>query len=140
MILTRKEKIVLTPSYYVFKMYKVHQDAILLPSEIKCEDYQFGEEKVPALNVSASVNKDGIIYISIVNVNPNKNMRLECEIRGAKVSSVSGEILTAKEINAFNDFDRNERVFPVKFSGAKTKGEKLIIDVPAKSVIILELN
>jgi len=140
MILTRKEKMVLTPSYYVFKMYKVHQDAILLPSELTCEDYQFGEEKVPALNVSASVNKDGIIYISVVNVNPNKNLQLECEIHGAKVSSVSGEILTAMKKNAFNDFDLKERVFPVKFNGAKLKGEKLIVDVPAKSVMILELN
>lgn len=140
MILTRKEKMVLTPSYYVFKMYKVHQDATLLPSEIKCEDYQLGEGKMPALSVSASINKDGIIHISIVNINPHKNIRLECEIRGAKVSSVSGEILTAKEMNTFNDFDQNERVFPIKFSGAKLKGEKLIIDVPAKSVMMLELN
>jgi alpha-N-arabinofuranosidase len=140
MILTKEEKMVLTPSYYVFKMYKVHHDATLLPINLKCEDYEFGEEKIPAIHVSASEDKNGIIHISLVNLNPNKSVEIDCQLRGRTVTKVTGEILTADKINAFNDFDKEEEVFPVEFKEAKIKGQNLTIDLPSKSVVVLELQ
>src|SRR5690606_16205400 len=49
-ILTEGEKMLLTPTYHVMEMYKVHQDAQLIPLHIKCGDYTFGDEKIPAIS------------------------------------------------------------------------------------------
>ncbi|MCK4346285.1 MAG: alpha-N-arabinofuranosidase [Bacteroidales bacterium] len=140
MILTRKEKIVLTPSYYVFRMFKVHQDATMIPLTLKCEDYRFEEKKVTALSASASRKEDGTIHLSLTNLNPNKPIDLKCEIRGSKVFKVDGEILTAPNMNDYNDFGQKEEVYPVEFKGAKLNGETLMIHLPAKSIVVLELK
>src|SRR5262249_3960253 len=54
MILTDKEKMVLTPTYHVFEMYTVHHDAKLLPTELQSADCQSSTDKIPQVNVSAS--------------------------------------------------------------------------------------
>lgn len=37
MILTKGKDMVLTPTYHVFEMYKVHQDATFLPMDLICD-------------------------------------------------------------------------------------------------------
>ncbi|MGD0591271.1 MAG: alpha-L-arabinofuranosidase C-terminal domain-containing protein [Bacteroidota bacterium] len=140
MILTKDKDIVLTPTYYVFKMYAVHQDATMLPINIKSADYSNGAEKIPALNVSASKSKNGKIHISIVNLDPVNAQDLNCELRGTSVSNVSGEIITAEKMSAYNDFGKPEEVIIKTFTGARLQKEKVNIIVPAKSVVMLELN
>ena len=81
MILTKEEQMVLTPSYYVFKMFKVHQDATLLPTSLQCEDYTFEKQGIPTISTSASKDENGIIHVSISNLNPNKEIELVCELR-----------------------------------------------------------
>ena len=71
---------------------------------------------------------------------PNKPIDLKCEIRGSKVSKVDGEILTAHNMNDYNDFGQKEKVYPVEFKGAKLNGETLMIHLPAKSIVVLELK
>jgi alpha-N-arabinofuranosidase len=58
MILTKGEKMILTPTYHVFEMYKIHHDAVMLPVELQCGDYQLGDEKILALDVSASKDQE----------------------------------------------------------------------------------
>ena len=140
MILTNEEKMVLTPSYYVFKMYTAHHDATLLPTYLECEDYVFEEEKIPAVNASASIDKEGFIHISLCNLNPEKNIKISCDIRGTDISGFTGQILTAEKINNFNDFGKEEKVFLTEFRDAKLDGNKLIINLPSKSVVMLELK
>mgnify|MGYP003892147099 CR=1 FL=1 len=76
MILTQDDKLVKTPSFYVFKMYKVHHDATLLPSTISTENYTLEDESVPALSATASKDANGKIHVTITNVNPNKALKL----------------------------------------------------------------
>jgi alpha-N-arabinofuranosidase len=140
MILTKEEEIVLTPSYYVFKMYKVHHDATLLPVTLNCEDYQLENEKIPALSASASKEKNGLIHVSMANLNPTKSIDLTCEIRGVKITHFTGEILTAQNINDFNDFGQEAKVYPVEFEAGKLKDGTLSISLPAKSIVVLELK
>ena len=78
MILTDKEKMIVTPTYHVFDMYAVHQDAKWLPTELQCGDYQFEQEKIPALNVSASRDAAGKIHVSLCNLDPNRPATLTC--------------------------------------------------------------
>ncbi len=137
-ILTKDKEIVLTPTYYVFKMYKVHQDATLLPIDLQSVDYSDGSDKIPALSVSASKDNEGRIHISIVNVDPENVQEVSCDIRGAVVSKIKGEILTADQMNALNDFGKPEQVTIKPFNGAALHEGKISIEVPAKSVVMLE--
>ena len=75
MILTDKEKMLLTPTYHVFEMYKVHQDATLIPVELKAPEYKLGDSIVPMLHASASRDAAGKMHLSIVNLDPNRAAR-----------------------------------------------------------------
>ena len=70
MILTDKEKMILTPTYHVFEMYTVHHDARLLPTELQSADYQLGSAKVPQVSASASRDPAGRIHVTLVQPGP----------------------------------------------------------------------
>ncbi len=139
-ILTRDDKMVLTPTYHVFNLYKVHQGATLLPASLAAADYQFSQEKIPALNVSASRDKAGKIHVTFCNLDPNQTQSVTADLRGAKVTKISGQILTAAEINAHNTFEQPDRVKPVSFNGAKLVAGGFMVEIPAKSVLALEME
>ncbi len=141
MLLTKDDKLVKTPTFYVFKMYKVHQNATLLPINLVCEDYSFNGMVLPSVSASASKDNNGKIHLSFSNINPNKNISIEVEIRGAnKLSKVKGEIITASAMNAYNDFDKPEKVNCQPFSGYKLGNNLLQISLPSKSVVTLEIE
>ena len=140
MILTREEKMIRTPSYYTFRLFKVHHDATLLPVSITCDDYKYEEKEVTSLSASASMNEEGIIHISLANLDPQKNKIIVCELRGSKATEVTGEILTSSNMTDHNDFDRGEIVIPKEFKGAKIKKGLIEIDMPAKSVVVLRIK
>lgn len=140
MILTKNEKMVLTPTYHVFEMYKVHQNAILLPLDLKTGSYTFNGETVPAVNCSASINTQGIIHISLCNVNPNAGEKISISLENFKNQKTTARILTSKEMNALNSFENLNNVVPVEFSDFKFSDSSIEINMPAKSVIVLELS
>ena len=139
-ILTQDKETVLTPTYYVFKMYQVHQDATLLPVNLKSVDYSNGSEKILALSVSASKDKNNKIHLSIVNLDPVNSHKVTCEVRGETVSKIKGEIITADKMNAMNDFGKPEEVNIQPFKETKLQKGILNINLPAKSVVMLELD
>jgi len=139
-VLTKDDKIVLTPTYYVFKMYSVHQGATMLPIKMECEEYTNGNSRMQSLSCSASKDKNGKIHLSIVNLDPLKEKNLKCEVRGISGNKVSGEIITADKMNAYNDFGKPEEVTIKSFSGAQMQQGTVSIHLPAKSVVMLELE
>lgn len=140
LFLTKNEKTVLTPTYYVFDLYQVHQDAVFLPSELIGNDYELDGVKVPALNASASKSADGTINISIVNVHPQNAAELDVDFYGASIKKVTGKILTAQKISDHNTFDNPDAVRIAEFNGAKIINNRLQVKIPAKSIIVLRLN
>jgi alpha-N-arabinofuranosidase len=140
MILTDKEKMVLTPTYHVFRMYRVHQDATLVPLELKSPDYAYGYTKIPAVSASASRDKAGKIHVSLVNDDPKNAVPVSAKLSGVVFKTVTGEILTAPEMNARNTFEKPDAVKPAAFTGAKLEGDTLKLELPAKSVLVLELQ
>jgi alpha-N-arabinofuranosidase len=138
-ILTKDDKMVLTPTYHVFRMFKVHQEAQLLNIDIRCEDYTFGDRKIPAISASASIDKTGKIHISLANLNPNKEITITCPVVGDKYIKVTGEVLTAGEMAAYNSFEKPETVKPASFNGFKMTDGILTVTMPSKSVVVLEL-
>ena len=113
MILTKGDKMILTPTYHVFKMYNVHQDATLLPTSLICEPYKFGSDQIPSISSSASVDKNGKIHVTISNLNPSKEIKLEVNLSEKGFTNInSGTILTASAFNAVNTFDKPGTVVP----------------------------
>jgi alpha-N-arabinofuranosidase len=139
-ILTQGDQMVLTPTYWVFDMYKVHQDATLLPLNIKSDAYTFDGQSVPAVSASASKDKDGHIHITLVNLDPNRGRTVQVDIRGQHVSTVTGRVLTAPAMNADNTFEQPNTVQPLDFHGARVSGDVLTLDLPSKSVVVVELR
>jgi alpha-N-arabinofuranosidase len=139
-ILTKDDKMVLTPTYHVFRMFRVHQGAKLLNLDLRCEDYTFNTKKIPAISASASVDKDGKVHISLANLNPNKPVTITCPLIGDSFKKVTGEVLTASEMNSYNSFENPETVKPVAFNGFTLKDGVLSINMPSKSVVVLELT
>jgi alpha-L-arabinofuranosidase len=140
MILTKGEKMIVTPTYWVFEMYKVHHGARLLPADVNCAAYMNGSSSLPAVSVSASKDKAGKIHISICNLNPEQPAEVESDIVGFAPKKVTGRILTAEAMNTHNTFDKPDAVKPVEFKGVKAQGGKIIATIPSKSVVVLEVD
>jgi alpha-N-arabinofuranosidase len=138
-ILTKDDKMILTPTYHVFRMFNVHQNARLLNIDLTCEDYSGGEKKIPSVTASASVDNEGRVHISLANLNPSKQITVTCPIVGEAYKKVTGELLTSPEMNSYNSFEKPEVVKPVGFTGFTLKDGILTVNMPSKSVIVLEL-
>jgi alpha-L-arabinofuranosidase len=140
LILTDKDKMLLTPTYHVFDLYKVHQDATSLAVQFTSPDYVFGPDKIPAVNVSASKDAAGAVHISLVNIDPSKTITIRINTGSMAYNNIEGRILTAGNYTDINTFDLPAKVRPAIFSGAKKDGNDLVVELPAESVVVLELK
>jgi alpha-N-arabinofuranosidase len=141
MILTDKEKMLRTPTYWVFEMFKVHQGGTFLPVELQSPDYAFGQEKIPMVSASATRSaKDSAVSLSLANTSPAQAVTLTVKLAGLAPKSVTGRVLTASATNAHNTFAAPDAVQPAAFSGAAVKGDTLEVKLPAKSVVVLALK
>jgi alpha-N-arabinofuranosidase len=140
MILTDKAKMLLTPTYHVFEMYAAHQDATLLPSDLNCEDYHLGKDKIPGLSVSASRDRSNKIHVTLCNLNPNTPADVSCVLQGASAKVTSGRVLTASSMQAHNTFESPEAVRPSSFQGFKATSDGFSTTLPERSVVLLELE
>ena len=140
LILTKGDQILLTPTYHVFDMYKVHMDAKKLNINFKSPDYTNADKKIPALNISASQDSTGAVHITLVNIDPSKAIALRTVLPGVKFTSVTGQVLTSKKITDINSFENPNNIKITSFSGAKKMGEELVVNLPAQSIVTLELK
>ena len=140
MILTDKDKMLLTPTYHAFQMYVPFQDATSLPVGIKGNTtYKLGDASVPGISTSAARAKDGKVYLALVNTDPSKATDVTVDLAGQKLATASGRVLTAGAMDAHNTFKDPQAVKPVPFSARSANG-KLTISVPAKAVIVVALE
>lgn len=140
LILTDKEKMLLTPTYHIFDMYKVHQDAKYLPIKLSSPDYELDGQKIAAVNASASQDASGKIHISLVNLDPHNAISISTTLDGLGWSNVTGQILTSANLTDVNTFAQPDKLHLQPFGNAHKDGNKLVVDLPAKSVVTLELN
>jgi alpha-N-arabinofuranosidase len=143
MILTRDDQMVLTPTYHVFEMYKVHQDAEFLPVEYATSEIATSDKgPVPSLSVTAS-RKDGVVNVDITNIDlkNGQTVLLTWDTLGkVKKENVSARILTADKINAFNDFGKEAAVAPAAFKDFKVTDAGIEIKAPAMSIIAIAIK
>lgn len=140
MILTKGEQIVLTPTYYAYKMYVPFQDATALPIEFNAPQITVGASTIPAFNASAAKGKNGKTYIGVANMSPDDSLKLSVALDGLKASAVSGEVMTAEQMDARNEFGAKPVVAPVAYTGGKIVGDILNLSIPAKSVVVVAID
>ncbi|MDR7331140.1 alpha-L-arabinofuranosidase C-terminal domain-containing protein [Roseateles asaccharophilus] len=139
-VITDKERMVLTPTYHAFAMHLPFMDATSLPVQLSgVPDYTLGKYSIPALSASAAKAADGKLILSLSNTNPNQPLPLQLAVGGKGVRAVSGQLLTAATMDAQNWYDAPDRVKPQPFK-AEAKGGVLALNVPAKSVLVLEVQ
>lgn len=139
LVLTQKEKMVLTPTYHVFDLYQVHQDAILLPISIQSPDYVIDDAKAPAVNASASRDSSGVVHISFVNLN-TKKITVSTTLQDVDWKTVQGRMVTSPKFNDYNSFDQPDKIKVTSFNGAKKQGSQLVAELPPLSVVVLTLK
>ena len=137
-ILTEGEKMILTPTYHVMKMYNVHQDAQLIPLELDSPDYEFKGEKLPAISASASKDKNGSVHISMINIDAEKANTVSIDLNEMGNKSFTGQILTSGTLQDHNSFDNPEKITPKTFKDFKLKKGTIELTIPPFSVVVLE--
>ena len=78
--------------------------------------------------------------MSLANPSLDKSVTVELSFDQLKPGSVSGEILKARRINAYNDFGKKPEVAPAPFKEAKVSGKTVQLTLPAASVVVLEVK
>ena len=156
MILTDQKgtgHMVLTPTYHVFQMYTPFQDATFLPIDIESKtmkvskayfkdkaDKDAGERTLPLISASAAKAKDGSIVLALTNVSLDESETLDIALQGCTAKTVSGRILTSKNVADYNDFTNPDKVAPADFRDAKLKKGVLTVKLPAKSIVVLTVK
>jgi alpha-N-arabinofuranosidase len=138
MILTRDDKMLLTPTYHVFDLYKVYQDATSLPVTLKSPWYSKEAIAIPSVSASAVRDSAGKIHVGLVNLDPNQPVTVTAKIEGIPAGAVSGRVITAAAMNAVNTFEQPRAVTAVAFGDARVEGDVLKVTLPAKSVVMLD--
>ena len=141
LFLTEGDKMLLTPTYHVFDMYKVHHDATMLPVDVISQSYSRLGKEIKSVSVSASKDAKGKIHVSFVNIDPSQSVELTCNIKELNNGRfVSGNIITASRTDAHNTFEKPEQVALKEFKDANLKNGVLTVKIPAKSLVTVELN
>lgn len=139
-ILTDKEKMLLTPTYHVMEMYNVHQDARLLPITVESKSYQFNNQTLQAVSASASVDNSGTTHISLTNIDAHVSQEVTISLSGRAYKKVSGRILSSGNITDHNTFQVPEKIKPAVFRDVKFSGNTLTVKLPPFSVVVIELK
>jgi alpha-N-arabinofuranosidase len=166
LVLTSGDSLLLTPTYWVFDLFKVHQNAHSLVVKFDSPDYTYPatspdhssnhdanpatdpktstdpnrEQHIPAVNCSASRDSTGAIHISLVNLDPTKTITIRTATGNLISKTVTGQILTSSHFTDINTFSQPDKVKPAPFTGAKKQAGELVVTLPPKSVVLLELH
>src|SRR5690348_1884405 len=139
MILTDKEKMILTPTYYVYKIYVPFQDATFVPVSFDAGTYTHDSISLPRIDAIAAKDKAGKLWLAITNVDPNQQAEIEISLAGTNAKSAAGETLTAPKVDSVNTFDVPNTVVPKPIS-AKARDGKLTLELEPKSVTVIALE
>lgn len=139
MILTDKDKMVLTPTYHVFKMYVPFQDATLIPVSFDAGAYVQGDIKLPRVDAVAARDTQGKLWLAVTNLDPARPASVLADVAGARATSARGQVLTAPRVDALNTFTAPNAVTPKPYA-AKAGAKGLSLDIPAKSIVVVQLE
>jgi len=139
MIMTDQGRMVLTPTYHVFRMYTPFQDATFIPAAIDGGTYTQGTTSMPRIDAVAARDSRGNIWLAAVNLDPEQSVRIRAFLGETPVKSAHGEVLTGAQVDAINSFAAPHAVQPAPIDGIAAAGG-LVIQLPARSVSVIQLR
>lgn len=141
LVLTDGPKMVLTPTYHVFDLYKGHHGAALLPCTLDTNSaYEYNGQSIPQVNASASRQANGDICVTLCNADPHQPVIITCHIAGDVPQSVRAKTLTAQSMDARNEFDAEPQVQPQDLKEASISEGTMTITLPPMSVTAVTMT
>jgi len=139
MILTDGPRMVLTPTYHVYRMYLPFQDATAIPIAVSAGEYRFGAMILPRVDAIAARAKDGRLWVALTNLDAGKAADITVKIEGMTAKAASGEVLTAPRVDAANSLEHVSAVIPRPVRGVAKDG-KLVMHLPPHSVTVVNVE
>jgi alpha-N-arabinofuranosidase len=139
MIMTRGEKIVLTPTYHAFRLYVPLQDALFLPVRLESGLYSEGSVSMPRIDAIAARDGQGRVWLAAVNLDPRASVRVHVATTQGEARSAAGEVLTATHVDSVNTFEAPEAVKPIALS-AEATADGLELTLPSKSIAVVQIK
>jgi alpha-N-arabinofuranosidase len=138
MVLTDGEQLVLTPTYHVFEMNKGHHDAASLEVHLQAPatTREVGDDQLETLSMSASVKNDTVL-ISLTNLDAERPVSLEFDLRGRRVGATTARILTAETLQSHNKAGTETTVGVRDFDGVAAAGTGLRVELPAHAFVTI---
>ena len=140
MLITDGGKMAKTPSYYVFAMYLPFQDATVLPVTVTAPELTSSDDRFPAFNVSAARATDGKVYVAVANLDALNPQHMHLGLGTIKAKAVTGTVLTHARMDAHNVPGAPEVIAPQAYKGGKVSAGGLLLDIPAKSVVVVRID
>jgi len=141
LLLTKDELVLRTPTYHVFDMYRSHQDATLIETDYISEKYEYKDASLDAMSVSASVNEENKILVTVTNIDPKKDLKTKIELKDGTIKEVMATILKGDAMDSHNTFENRERLIPQKYReySIKNKNEVEFL-LPSLSVLAISMQ
>lgn len=136
LIMTDGEKMVLTPTYHVFHMYVPFHDATRVWVDYKAGTYRHGGNKLPRIDAIAAEDKEGVIWLAVSNVDPNREATIAVDVKGIEEKTVEARTLAAPGIASVNTFDKPQTVAPRRLSAAIESDRASLTLEPASVTVV----
>jgi alpha-N-arabinofuranosidase len=136
MVLTQKEKMVLTPTYHVFKMYVPFQDATFVPATFDAGSYSQGAITLPRVDAIAARDASGTLWLALTNVDPTRPAEIAATLSGMTARTLTAETLTAPAVDSVNTFEAPATVAP-KPAQARLENNHIAVTLAPKSVTVI---
>lgn len=150
MVLTKDDKMVLTPTYHVFKMYVENMGATNIPLTIKSDYFDAENERAktdgvekrisPYISASASKKSDGTVNINLANADLTESNKVTIDLAGISGNIKNATILTSADMKDHNTFENPNKVVPAQFNDAKISNGKLVVTLPKMSIVTLQIK
>jgi alpha-N-arabinofuranosidase len=135
MALTDGPRMLLTPTYHAFDMYRPFRGATPLKAQLETPRWKQGDTELPAVDASAARGADGKLYLALVNLDPARPARVATRLK----SNAQGQVLTAAAMDAHNTFDKPQALVPAPYT-ARAGKQGLVLELPAKSVVVVAVQ
>lgn len=139
MILTEKDRMLLTPTYHVFRMYVPFQDATFVPVTFDAGRYTQGDIQLPRADAIAARDTAGKLWLAVTNVHPEQRLDLDVSLPGVSVKGADGETLTGPKVDSVNTFDVPNTVTPQP-ANVRVQAGRLVLQAPPKSVSVISIR
>ena len=139
-VLTEGSKMIKTPTWYVFHMYKPHMDAALLATRVATNQIGPDDARIDAVSASASC-KDGKYTVTFTNAELGGSKQMSISLAGlaGKIKGADARILTSSGMTLCNTFDAPETITERSLD-TQILDSEIRMTVPAMSVVSVEIK